>query len=77
MCWPLDFTSDALADGLYFRTRHVINGFNRQVLGTEADFLLPAVRAVRLLAQLIEQRGRPVKLRCDNGPEFISAALSK
>ena len=30
---------------------------------------------VRLLAQLVAQPGRPGKLRCANGPEFISAML--
>ena len=74
-CWSLDFTSDALIDGRRFRTRNVIDDFNRQLLGIEVDFSLPAVRVVRLLAQLVEQHGRPEKLRCDNGPEFISAAL--
>jgi len=76
-CWSLDFTSDALTDGRRFRTLNVIDDFNRQVLGIEVDFSLPAVRVVRLLAQLVEQHGRPEKLRCDNGPEFISAALGE
>jgi putative transposase len=74
-CWSLDFTSDALTDGRRFRTLNVIDDFNRQVLGIEVDFSLPATRVVRLLAHLVEQHGRPKKLRCDNGPEFISAAL--
>ena len=76
-CWSLDFTSDALTNGRRFRTRNVIDDFNRQVLGIEVDFSLPATRVVRLLAQLVEQHGRPEKLRCDNGPEFISAVLDE
>ncbi len=76
-CWSLDFTSDALTDGRRFRTLNVINDFNRQVLGIEVDFSLPATRVVRLLARLVEQHGRPEKLRCDNGPEFISAVLGE
>lgn len=74
-CWSLDFTSDALTDGRRFRTLNVLDDFNRQVLGIEVDFSLPATRVVRLLGQLVEQHGRPEKLRCDNGPEFISAVL--
>ncbi len=77
VCWSLDFTSDALTDGRRFRTLNVLDDFNRQVLGIEVDFSLPAGRVVRLLAQLVEQHGRPAKLRCDNGPEFISAALGE
>ena len=45
--------------------------------GIEVDFSLPAGRVVRLLAQRVEQHGRPAKLRGDNGPEFISAALGE
>ena len=76
-CWSLDFASDALTDGRRFRTRNVIDDFNRQVLGIEVDFSLPATRVVRLLAQLVEQHERPEKLRCDNGPEFISGILGE
>ena len=73
--WSLDFISATLTDGRRFRTRNVIDDFNRQVLGIEEAFSLPATRVVRLLAQLVEQHGRPEKLRCDNGSEFISATL--
>ncbi len=77
VCRSLDFTSDALTDGRRFRTLNVIDDFNREVLGIEVDFSLPAVRVVRLLDQLITQHGRPAKLRCDNGPELISSILSE
>jgi len=77
VCWSLDFTSDALTDGRRLRTLHVIDDFTREVRGLEVDFSLPAVRVVRLLAQLVAQHGRPATLRCDNGPELISSALSE
>lgn len=77
VCWSLDFTSDALTDGRRFRTLNVIDDFNREVLGIEVDFSLPASRVVRLLGHLVAQHGRPTKLRCDNGPELISRALSE
>jgi putative transposase len=37
---------------------------------------LSAARVVRALDQIIEWRGRPVTIRSDNGPEFISELLS-
>ncbi|VAW75324.1 Mobile element protein [hydrothermal vent metagenome] len=49
--------------------------FNREGLGIEADFSLPTVRVIRALDQIIEWRRRPRRLRCDNGPEFISQDL--
>jgi putative transposase len=55
---------------------NVIDDFNREGLGIEADFSLPAERVIRVLDQLIEWRGKPQALRCDNGPEYVSAALT-
>jgi putative transposase len=39
------------------------------------DFSLPAERVVRTLDRVIEWRGKPQALRCDNGPEHISASV--
>lgn len=75
--WSLDFMSDALRDGRRFRTLNVLDDYNRQALGIEIDYSLPAGRVVRLLQRLIDAYGKPTKLRCDNGPEFISAILSE
>jgi len=74
-CWSLDFMSDALTDGRRFRTLNVVEDWNREVLGIEVDFSLPAARVVRLLTQLVERHGAPQRLRVDNGPELISQAL--
>mgnify|MGYP000856564293 FL=1 len=42
----------------------------------EADFSLPAIRVIRALDQVIEWRGKPKQIRCDNGPEYISDLLA-
>ncbi len=39
------------------------------------DFSLPSERVIRSLEQIIAWRGQPAALRCDNGPEYLSAAL--
>ena len=75
--WSLDFMSDVLKDGRRFRTLNVLDDYNRQALGIDIDFSLPAKRVVRLLEQAIETHGKPNCLRCDNGPEFISIALTE
>jgi len=49
--------------------------FNREALGIEVDFSLPSERVIRSLEQIIAWRGCPAVIRCDNGPEYISAAL--
>ncbi len=49
--------------------------FMPDALTVEIDFSLPAQRVIRGLNQLIEYRGKPDQVRCDNGPECISNAL--
>lgn len=44
-------------------------------LAIDIDFSLPADRVVRSLDQIIEWRGKPVSIRSDNGPEYISGTL--
>jgi len=69
--------SDALWDGPRFRTFNVVDDFNREALAIVIDFNLPAQRIVRELDQIAAVRGYPLKLRIDNGPEFIAIALAE
>jgi putative transposase len=73
--WSMDFMHDALGDGRAFRLFNVLDDFNREGLAIEADLSLPAMRVIRALDQIIEWRGKPTAIRCDNGPEYISGAL--
>ena len=66
-----------LSDGRAFRTFNVIDDFNREGLAAEVDISLPALRVIRALDQVIEWRGKPKAIRCDNGPEYISHALAE
>jgi putative transposase len=69
----MDFMHDQLADGRSIRLFNVIDDYNREGLGIEVDFSLPAERVIRSLDRIIEWRGKPLVIRCDNGPEYISA----
>ena len=73
--WSMDFMSDQLASGKTFRTFNVMDDYNREGLGIEVDTSLPSARVVRALEQIIEWRGKPAALRCDNGPEYLSQTL--
>lgn len=73
--WSMDFMHDQLADGRSIRLLNVIDDFNREGLGIEVDFSLPALRVTRSLERIIEWRGKPEAIRCDNGPEYISHTL--
>jgi putative transposase len=73
--WSMDFMSDALLSGRKFRVLNLIDDFNREALVIEVDTSLRAERVVRVLEQIIEWRGKPQRIRVDNGPEFISTKL--
>jgi putative transposase len=75
-CWSMDFMQDQLQNGRSYRLLNVIDDFNREGLLIEVDFSLPAERLVRALNQVIEWRGKPKKIRCDNGPEYVSILLA-
>ncbi|AKC80628.1 transposase [Xanthomonas arboricola] len=67
--------SDALWSGRRFRNFNINDDFNRESMKIEIDTSLPSARVIRALDELFELRGAPRRLRLDNGPEFISAAL--
>jgi putative transposase len=74
-CWSMDFTHDQLGDERCFRSLNVIDDCAREALAIEVDFSLTSTRVVRALDQLIEWRGKPISIRCDNGPEFVSTCF--
>jgi putative transposase len=66
--WSMDFMHDRLQDGRAIRLLNVIDDYNREGLAIETDFSLTAERVLRTLEQIIEWRGVPQAIRCDNGP---------
>ncbi|MGC4441455.1 DDE-type integrase/transposase/recombinase, partial [Streptococcus suis] len=64
-----------LEDGRSIRLLNVIDDFNREALGMEVDFSLPSYRVIRVLTQIMAWSGKPEVIRCENGPEYISATL--
>ena len=77
LVWSMDFMADRLEDGRAFRLLNVLDDFNREGLGIEVDFSLPAERVIRSLNRIIEWRGQPGAIRVDNGPEYISEKLKE
>jgi putative transposase len=75
--WSMDFMHDELRDGRKFRLFNLLDDYNREGLEIEVDFSLPSLRVIRTLERVIQWRGKPKKLRCDNGPEYISRALQE
>lgn len=73
--WSIDFMSDSLTDGRTLRTFNVLDDYNREGLGIEVDQSLPSARVIKALERIIEWRGKPAAIRCDNGPEYVSQSL--
>jgi len=74
-CWSMDFMHDRLSDGRSMGLLNIIDDINREALAIEVDFSLAASRLVRTLEQLIEWKGKPTAIRCDNGSEYTSNTL--
>jgi putative transposase len=75
LTWSMDFVHDGLFQGKSFRSFNVIDDFNREVLTISIDTSLTSLRVIRELNKLLEWRGKPERLRVDNGPEFIAQAM--
>ena len=67
--------ADGLDSGKSIRILNIMDDYNREVLAVEIDHSLPSKRVVRVLEQLIADRGAPKQIRVDNGPEFTACAL--
>lgn len=70
--WALDFVADTLETGRGIRVLTIVDAFTRECLGLNVDTSLSSRRVTRTLDQIIEERGMPASIRCDNGPELTS-----
>jgi putative transposase len=70
--WAIDFVRDVLHAGRSFRVLSVVDCFTRECLALEVDTSLGSQRVTRVLNRIIQQRGRPLAVRSDNGTELTS-----
>lgn len=68
--WSMDFVSDALSSGRRVRTLIVMDDASREALAEHADYSICAGKVIQILQQLEMERGLPLSIRTDNGPEF-------
>jgi putative transposase len=70
--WALDFVHDAVACGRAVRVLSVVDAYTRECLALEWIPILPAGERRGGLDAIVAERGQPLTIRCDNGPELTS-----
>ena len=73
--WAYDFVFDACANGQKLKCLTVVDEYTRESLAINVSGSIRSGRVIDVLARLISERGEPVVLRSDNGPEFVSKAI--
>lgn len=73
--WSMDFVADQLSNGRRFRVLNVVDDYSREMVGQLVAFSITGNQVARFLSQLVEQRGKPEGITCDNGTEFTSKAM--
>ena len=75
--WAMDFMHDVLTDGTKIRLLTIVDTFSRESLALEVDFQFKSTQVVEVLRRLVGERGKPDRIHCDNGPEFVSLQLDQ
>jgi putative transposase len=75
--WAYDFVYDACANGQQIKCLTVVDEYTRESLAIDVAGSIRSCRVIEVLSRLISERGAPLSLRSDNGPEFVSKALLK
>jgi len=75
--WSYDFMRECTHNGRPFRILNVIDEYTRECLATRVARNLTVADVQECLTELFCQRGVPVHLRSDNGPEFTANQLRR
>ena len=71
----MDFVSDRLADGRWFRILTVVDQYSRECLCAYADRSQTGEKVVEQMKRLVAGRGTPESITTDNGSEFVGRAM--
>jgi len=75
--WSYDFVFDWCANGQQLKCLTVTDEWTKEGLAIEVDGGIRSGRVIEVLSRLVSERGAPLYLCSDNGPEFVSRALLK
>lgn len=75
--WAMDFVADGFTHGRRFRCLTVVDEFSRECPGIYADTSITGPKVAGFLEALAHQRGFPIVLGSDNGPEFAGTIVDQ
>lgn len=75
--WSMDVVADELTGGRKFPTLTILDLFTRECLDIAVGRGLTGQDVVATLERLRFDRGLPQRISCDNGTEFVSAAMDR
>lgn len=73
--WSMDFVADRIESGRRLRIFNLIDNYTKECVGNIVDTSIGGYRVARELERIVEFRGKPRAIVCDNGPEFISGKM--
>lgn len=73
--WTWDFVQSSTVDGRKIRFLNIVDEYSRLCLSIKSGRSITSEDAIDTLAELFAMHGLPKRIRCDNGPEFISIAI--
>ena len=71
----MDFVSDRLADGRWFRILTIVDQYTRECLCAHAERSQTGASVVEQVDRLVALRGAPESITTDNGGEFAGQAM--
>lgn len=73
--WSMDFVSDRLADGRWFRILTVVDQYTRECLCVHPQRSQTGRKVAEQLSRIVAARGAPESITSDNGSEFVGKAM--
>jgi putative transposase len=73
----MDFVCDSLFNGRRFRALTIVDNYSRECPAIEVGKSITGEIVVAVMDRLVQDRGVPDRIQCDNGSEFISRVLDK
>lgn len=75
--WTYDFVFDRCANGQKVKLLTVVDEYTRESLAIGVATSITSHAVVEVLSRLVAERGAPLCLRSDNGPEFVAARVKE